>query len=316
MISLKTKQKRSKKMLDNPGKLCFPGGHLLSGDNYLAGAKRELQEEMFYKQELPEVKFEKLFKIRTNADNDPEFLTAYRTIHPGPFSLDPDEVEKSYFIDVNELVTDIEKNSNNYTESARVLIKKMLGMKRCDWVPENNQLYTDYHDQEWGVPVHNDRLLFEMLILEGAQAGLSWSTILKKRNGYKKVFDNFDVKKMVKYNQAKIDKLLQNPEIVRNKLKIKSTIQNAKVFLEIVEEFGSFDKYLWNYVNNKQIQNKFSSMKEIPAKTELSDQISKDLKKRGMNFVGSTIIYAFMQAVGIVNDHQIDCYRYNQVKNL
>ena len=187
-------------------------------------------------------------------------------------------------------------------------------MKRCDWVPENNLLYCEYHDREWGVPVHDDRKLFEMLILEGAQAGLSWSTVLKKRENYRKAFDNFDYKKIVNYNENKIKQLLGNEGIIRNRLKIKSTIQNAKVFLEIQKEFGSFDKYLWNFVNFKVVQNKFQSLKEIPSKTRLSNKISKDLKERGMNFVGSTIIYAYLQAIGIVNDHQTSCFRYEEVK--
>jgi len=183
-------------------------------------------------------------------------------------------------------------------------------MKRCDWVPLDNKLYLNYHDKEWGVPVHDDTKLFEMLILEGAQAGLSWSTVLKKRKNYKKAFDNFNYKNIARYDEKKVQELLNDAGIIRNKLKIRSTIRNAKVFLEIQKEFGSFDKYIWGFVNFKQVQNKFKSMKELPAKTELSDKISKDLKKRGMNFVGSTIIYAYLQAIGIVNDHQIDCYKY------
>ena len=180
-------------------------------------------------------------------------------------------------------------------------------MKRCNWVPEDNLPYCKYHDQEWGVPVHDEKKLFEMLILEGAQAGLSWITVLKKRENYRKAFDNFDYKKISQYGQEKFEDLLNNPGIIRNKLKIKATIQNAKIFLKIQKEFGSFDKYIWGFVNFKTIRNK---LKEIPAKSELSDKISKDLKKRGMNFVGSTIIYAYLQAIGIVNDHQVDCFRY------
>jgi len=167
-----------------------------------------------------------------------------------------------------------------------------------------------YHDEKWGVPVHDDRTLFEMLILEGAQAGLSWETVLKKQDNYKKAFDNFDPKKVARYDDKKREELLQNEGIIRNRLKIKSATRNAKVFLEIQKEFGTFDKYVWDFVNQKLIQNKFKSMSEIPAKTDLSDKISKDLKKRGMNFVGSTIIYAFMQSIGMVNDHEISCFRY------
>ena len=186
-------------------------------------------------------------------------------------------------------------------------------MKRCKWVDPENKIYLDYHDKEWGVPVHDDRKLFEMLVLEGAQAGLSWETVLKKRGSYRKAFDDFDPEKVARYNEAKQTELLQNKGIIRNRLKIKSAIQNAGVFLEIQKEFGSFDAYIWNFVDDKQVQNRFSSIKELPAKTELSDMISKDLKKRGMNFVGPTIIYAFIQAVGIVNDHEISCFRYSQV---
>lgn len=184
-------------------------------------------------------------------------------------------------------------------------------MKRCAWVNPKNELYIKYHDEEWGRPVHDDGLLFEMLILEGAQAGLSWETVLNKRAHYKKVFDNFDVQKVSKYDEAKVQELLADPGIIRNKLKVRSTIQNAKVFLEIQNEFGSFDTYLWAFVNNTPIKNHFKTIQDLPAKTELSDKISKDLKKRGMNFVGSTIIYAYLQAVGVVNDHTVDCYLHN-----
>jgi DNA-3-methyladenine glycosylase I len=187
-----------------------------------------------------------------------------------------------------------------------------MKIKRCDWVDLNNPLYIKYHDKEWGVPVHNDRKLFEMLILEGAQAGLSWSTVLNKRENYRNAFDKFDFNKIAKYSKTKQNQLLKNPGIIRNRLKIASTIQNAKVFIEIRKEFGTFDKYIWSYTNNKTIKNNFKSLKDLPAKTELSDEISKDLKKRGMNFVGSTIIYAFMQAIGMVNDHQTNCFKYNK----
>ena len=187
----------------------------------------------------------------------------------------------------------------------------MLNQKRCTWVTSEGDLYKEYHDKEWGTPVHDDRHLFEMLILEGAQAGLSWLTVLKKRQNYKKAFDNFEVEKVAQYEEGKIQSLLNDEGIIRNKLKIRSAIRNAKVFIEIQKEFGSFDRYIWGFVNNKPIQNKFKTSSEIPAKTELSDLISKDLKKRGMNFVGSTIIYAFLQAVGIVNDHEVGCFCFN-----
>jgi len=182
-------------------------------------------------------------------------------------------------------------------------------MKRCDWAT-NSQLEIDYHDKEWGVPVHDDRLLFEMLILEGAQAGLSWSTILKKRQGYKKAFDNFDVKKVASYTQKKVDKLLTNPDIIRNKLKINAAIQNAKCFIEIQKEFKSFDAYIWSFVEDKPIVNSWKNMAEMPATSAESEAMSKDLKKRGFKFVGPTICYAFMQGVGMVNDHLVSCFCY------
>jgi DNA-3-methyladenine glycosylase I len=188
-------------------------------------------------------------------------------------------------------------------------------IKRCDWVPDDD-LYKRYHDDEWGVPVYEDQLLFEYLILEGAQAGLSWSTILKKRENYRLAFDLFDAKKISKYGDKKIEELLNNPGIVRNKLKIGSTIRNAKIFLEIQKEHGSFREYIWSFVDGKPIVNRFQELKDIPAKSEISDNMSKDLKKRGFNFVGSTICYAFMQAVGMVNDHTVDCFRYKQVNSL
>ncbi|MDD2716524.1 MAG: DNA-3-methyladenine glycosylase I [Candidatus Wallbacteria bacterium] len=186
-------------------------------------------------------------------------------------------------------------------------------MQRCHWpVIEKNSLYLDYHDLEWGVPVHDERKLFEMLILEGAQAGLSWETVLNKRENYRKAMDGFDYVKIAAYTEDKISELLVNPGIIRNRLKILSAVRNARVFMEIQKEFGSFDQYLWAFVDFKQIDNSFQSMSSVPARTEISDQISKDLKKRGMNFVGSTIIYAFMQAVGLVNDHETGCFRHAQ----
>lgn len=185
-------------------------------------------------------------------------------------------------------------------------------MKRCKWAESEGML--EYHDREWGVPVHDDKKLFEFLTLEGAQAGLSWSTILKKREGYRKLFKNFDFVKISKMNQKDVERLMKDASIVRNRLKIESTISNAKAFIEIRKEFGSFDKYLWGFVEGKTVDNKFKSLKELPASTNLSDEISKDLKKRGFRFVGSTIIYAFMQAVGMVNDHEIGCFRYKFCK--
>lgn len=186
----------------------------------------------------------------------------------------------------------------------------MAKKTRCVWANEKNPLYVKYHDSEWGRPVHDDQKLFEMLILEGAQAGLSWETVLNKREGYRKAFKDFDVKKVSKMTNAQLEKLLLNPAIIRNRLKVFSTRQNAIAFIAIQKEFGSFDKYIWAFVNGKPIKNKWKTIKEIPGKTEISDAISKDLKKRGMSFVGSTIIYAFMQATGMVNDHTVDCFRY------
>ncbi len=180
--------------------------------------------------------------------------------------------------------------------------------ERCAWSGAN-PLYIEYHDKEWGVPVHDDRKLFEMLTLEGAQAGLSWITILRKRENYRKAFDNFDVKKISRYDRRKVKSLLSNEGIVRNKLKIAATIGNAKAFLDIQKEFGSFDAYVWMFVDGKTKHNKHKSLKEVPAKTAESDAMSKELKKRGFSFVGSTICYAFMQAVGMVNDHVSNCFR-------
>ena len=189
----------------------------------------------------------------------------------------------------------------------------MVEKKRCGWAPLDNTLYVKYHDEEWGVPVHDDRMLFEFLLLEGFQAGLSWITILRKRENYRRAFDNFDAKKIEKYDAKKIEKLMQNSGIVRNRRKIESAITNAKAFLEVQKEFESFNNYIWGFVDGKPIVNKWKIMKEIPANTELSEKISKDLKRRGFKFVGSTIIYAYMQATGMVNDHTVDCFRYNEI---
>ena len=180
---------------------------------------------------------------------------------------------------------------------------------RCPWAKITNPEYLRYHDEEWGKPQHDDIHLFEMLILEGAQAGLSWETILKRRDGYRKAFNGFDPKKVAAITPAKVEALMQNAEIIRNRLKIESAIINAKAFMAVQKEFGSFDKYLWGWVDHKQIVNNPKDMKGVPAKTELSDQISKDLKKRGFKFVGSTIIYAYLQAVGVIDDHLVDCVK-------
>ncbi len=188
-------------------------------------------------------------------------------------------------------------------------------VKRCTWCGSDPQ-YVVYHDQDWGVPVYDDSLLFEMLILEGAQAGLSWLTILKKRDNYRKAFHAFDVARIARYDQHEIDRLMQDTGIVRNRLKIESTIKNARGFLQIREEFSSFADYLWQYVDGKPIINSWADISAIPAHTPLSDQLSKDLKKRSFNFVGSTICYAFMQSIGMVNDHTTDCFRYREINLL
>lgn len=186
---------------------------------------------------------------------------------------------------------------------------------RCEWCGEN-PLYIAYHDNEWGVPVHDDRHLFEALVLGGAQAGLSWLTILKKRDNYRNAFDSFNYQKVAAYSQTDIDRLLADAGIVRNRLKVESAVKNARAVLTIRDEFGSLDAYLWRFVDDIPKQNEWKSMAELPAKTELSDKISKELKRRGFNFVGSTICYAFMQAIGMVNDHTIDCFRHLEIKHL
>lgn len=179
---------------------------------------------------------------------------------------------------------------------------------RCSWANPNNELYLKYHDEQWGVAVHDDRVLFEFLILEWAQAWLSWETVLKKRENYRAAFDNFDYEKIAKYWEDKIEELLQNEGIIRNKLKVRSTVKNAKAFIEIRKQYWSFSKYLWGYVDNKQIVNMPKTLSDVPVSTELSDALSKDLKKRGMSFVGTTIMYAYLQAVGVVDDHTVDCF--------
>ena len=187
---------------------------------------------------------------------------------------------------------------------------------RCKWAEGVSLEYIGYHDKEWGVPVHDDRVQFEFLILEGAQAGLSWSTILNKREGYRQAFAEFDAEKVARFTAKRIEKLLQNPAIVRNRLKVQSAVTNAKAFLKIRDEFGSFSDYIWGFVNGRPIQNKFKKDNEIPATSAESDTISKDLKKRGFKFVGSTIVYAHMQATGLVNDHVVGCFRYNPCMTL
>lgn len=183
---------------------------------------------------------------------------------------------------------------------------------RCGWC-QGDDLYEAYHDKEWGVPVYDDATLFEFLILETFQAGLSWITVLRKRENFRKAFDNFDYKKIANYKQDKIDALIQDAGIIRNKLKIHATITNAQSFIKVQEEFGSFSIYIWDFVDGKPIKNSIKYYKDAPANTALSDALSKDLKKRGFKFVGSTVVYAHMQATGMVNDHEVDCFRYNQV---
>ena len=187
-------------------------------------------------------------------------------------------------------------------------MKQDLTLTRCSWA-NGDELLVHHHDYEWGVPIHDDRLLFEMLILEGAQAGLSWLTILRKRDAYRKAFDAFDPSKVARYSEKKLKALMNDEGIVRNRLKIEAAVKNAHAFLAIQKEFGSFDKYLWNFVSNNQVRNLPKKPADVPARTELSDSISKDLKKRGMSFVGSTIIYAFLQSVGVVDDHITSCFR-------
>ncbi|PWH83628.1 DNA-3-methyladenine glycosylase I [Algibacter marinivivus] len=183
---------------------------------------------------------------------------------------------------------------------------------RCGWC-EGDDLYESYHDNEWGIPVYDDETLFEFLILETFQAGLSWITVLRKRENFRKAFDDFDYKKIANYQQDKIDNLLLDAGIIRNKLKINATVSNAQAFMKVQEEFGSFSKYIWDFVDGKPIKNSLKNYKDAPANTPLSDTISKDLKKRGFKFVGSTVVYAHMQATGMVNDHEIGCFRYNEV---
>ena len=185
-------------------------------------------------------------------------------------------------------------------------------MMRCEWA-NTSPLYQQYHDEEWGVPTHDDKSLFEFLILEGAQAGLSWETILKKRDGYREAFDQFDAEKIALYSESKIEELLQNPKIIRNRLKVNSTVLNANLFLDVQKEFGSFDKYIWQFTQGKTIHNSYKKMKDLQPNTAESDAMSQDLKKRGFKFIGTTICYAYMQSMGMVNDHVISCFRYKEL---
>lgn len=192
----------------------------------------------------------------------------------------------------------------------------MENVNRCAWVPLTDPLYIQYHDREWGVPLHDDRLFFEFITLDGAQAGLSWSTVLKKRENYRRLYDQFDPAKVAVYGPEKLKELLSDPGIIRNRLKVEASIRNARAFLEVQHEFGSFDRYIWQFVGGKTKVNGWENIKAIPAKTAESDAMSKDLIKRGFKFVGSTICYAFMQAAGLVNDHTTDCFRYRELLDL
>lgn len=189
-----------------------------------------------------------------------------------------------------------------------------MSKQRCKWATDVSDLYTAYHDEEWGVPLHDEHALFEFLILEGAQAGLSWATILNKRDNYRAAYDHFDPAKVAAYDDAKVKELLANPGIVRNRLKVAASITNAQKFLEVQKEFGSFNSYIWGFVDGTPIQNQCLTMADVPAETDLSQALSKDLKKRGFKFVGSTICYALMQAIGMVNDHTVDCFRHPELK--
>ena len=191
----------------------------------------------------------------------------------------------------------------------------MAEKKRCEWVEGTFQQYVDYHDREWGVPVHDDRIHFEFLILESAQAGLSWSTILKKRESYREAFADFNPEKVARFGDSDVERLMHNEGIVRYDKKIRSAIKNAKAFLDVQKEFGSFDAYIWDFVDQKPIINAPKALNEVPAKTELSDRIAKDLKRRGFSFLGSTTVYAYLQACGLVNDHTTDCFHYQELKS-
>lgn len=196
--------------------------------------------------------------------------------------------------------------------AVRISYVRQVMIERCEW-PANDELMLRYHDVEWGFPVHDDRKHFEFLVLDAFQAGLSWSIILKKRENFRKAFDNFDPVKIARYRESRIQKLLNNPGIIRNKLKVRSTVSNARAFLEIQKEFGSFDKFIWQFTGGKQKINKWKKLSQIPPKSPESDAMSVELKKRGFKFVGSTICYSYMQAAGMVNDHMISCFRYNEV---
>jgi DNA-3-methyladenine glycosylase I len=201
----------------------------------------------------------------------------------------------------------------NITTSTHRIKNHMCTKVRCEWVANGSQADIEYHDNEWGVPVHSDKKLFELLLLETSQAGLSWSIILKKREGYRRAFDDFDAYRVANYDQRRIEQLMADPSVIRNRLKIQSAISNAKAFIELQQEYGSFDSYLWSFVDGKPRHNHWKSLIEVPSRTEISDVLSKALKKKGFVFVGSTICYSLMQAVGMVNDHIVQCFRYKDL---
>ena len=201
------------------------------------------------------------------------------------------------------------------TLTAKLMPAKKAEKKRCGWLRLGNPRYLKYHDEQWGVPLHHDRKLFEMLVLEGQQAGLSWETILNKRENFRKAFDGFDPRRVARFGESRVRKLLRNAGIIRNRMKIRAAIANARAFLKVQREWGSFDRYIWNFAGGKPIQNRWKTLKQVPAKTAASEAMSKDLKQRGFRFVGSTICYAFMQAVGMVNDHTTDCFRHRQLRS-
>ena len=201
----------------------------------------------------------------------------------------------------------------NITTSTHRIKNHMCTKVRCEWATNGSQVDIEYHDNEWGVPVHSDKKLFELLLLETAQAGLSWSIILKKREGYRRAFDDFDADKVANYDQRRIEQLVADPSVIRNRLKIQSAISNAKAFIKLQQEYGSFDSYLWSFVDGKPRHNHWKSLIEVPSRTEISDVLSKALKKKGFVFVGSTICYSLMQAVGMVNDHIVQCFRYKDL---
>jgi DNA-3-methyladenine glycosylase I len=200
------------------------------------------------------------------------------------------------------------------TNSQKKTARRSKTMKRCAWVNPDNAMYAAYHDEEWGVPEYDDQALFEKLLLDGAQAGLSWLVILQKRDTYRRAFDDFDPRKMARYTQRKVEALLKDEGIVRNRLKVNAFITNARAYLKLRAELGSFGDYLWDFVGGKPLQNRWKTLKDVPTKTDAAEAMSKDLKRRGFKFVGPTIVYAFMQAVGMVNDHTLDCHRYKRVK--